>query len=144
MGALVAGPDSRGRRPWSRVHRLCEDEQFEALARIWRGEEGWGLFEIFNSMLDETTAVDRTKIDMTIDGRRSRVSIEGVTDSRMTPLTNPVTGAENEVRIVKTSGFIWRDGEIAQSDAFRVDLPEMAWDLAGRHAVFSSFDYTNA
>ena len=50
----------------------------------------------------------------------------------------------NDVRIVKTTGFIWRDGEIAQSEAFRVDLPEMEWDLSQRHAVFSTFDYSNA
>ena len=122
----------------------AEDEQYEALARIWRGEEGYGLFEIFNSMLDEKTAVDRTTIDLTVDGRRSRVSIEGVTDSRMTPLTNPVTGDENEVRIVKTSGFIWRDGEIAESETFRVDLPEMSWDLSAGTPSSRPFDYTNA
>jgi hypothetical protein len=123
----------------------CEsDEQFEALARIWRGEEGYGLFEIFNSMLTERTAVDRATVDLTVDGRRSRVVVEGVTANQMTPLTNPVTGDENEVRIVKKTGFIWRDGEIAQSEKFSVDLPEMNWDLAGRHAVFSTFDYTNA
>jgi len=123
----------------------CEtDEQFDALARIWRGEEGYGLFEIFNSTLDETTAVDRASLDLTVDGWRSRVAIEGVAETAMTPLTNPVTGEENEVRIVKKSGFIWRDGEIAQSETFRVDLPEMTWNLSGRHAVFSSFDYTNA
>jgi hypothetical protein len=62
----------------------------------------------------------------------------------MTPLTNPVTGEENDVRIVKSSGFIWRDGEIAQSETFRVDLPEMSWDLSERHTVFSTFDYSNA
>jgi hypothetical protein len=119
------------------------EEQYEALARIWSGQEGYGLFEIFNSMLDETTAVDRATIDLTVDGRRSRVAIEGVTESQMTPLTNPVTGDENEVRIVKQSGFIWRDGEIAQGETFRVDLPEMSWDLSERHAVFSTFEYSN-
>jgi hypothetical protein len=64
----------------------------------------------------------------------------------MTPLTNPVTGEENDVRIVKGTGFIWRDGEIAQSERFHVDLPEMemSWDLAERHSVFSTFDYSNA
>ena len=72
------------------------------------------------------------------------MAIEGVTESQMTPLTNPVTGDENDVRIVKTSGFIWRDGEIAQGETFRVDLPEMSWDLSERHAVFSRFDYSNA
>jgi hypothetical protein len=79
-----------------------------------------------------------------VDGKRSRVAIEGVTENQMTPLTNPVTGAENDVRIVKKTGFIWRDGEIAQSETFRVDLPEMRWDLSERHSVFSTFDYSNA
>lgn len=95
-------------------------------------------------MLNETTSVERAAVDITVDGRRSRVSIEGVTENQMTPLTEVVSGAENEVRIVKTSGFIWRDGEIAQGERFQVDLPDMSWDLADRHAVFSSFDYTNA
>jgi hypothetical protein len=120
------------------------DEQYETLSRIWRGEEGWGLYEIFNSMLDEKTTVDRATIDLTVDGTRSKVAIEGVTENQMTPLTNPVTGDENEVRIVKTKGFIWRDGEIAQSEKFSVSLPEMDWDLAERHTVFSTFDYSNA
>jgi hypothetical protein len=38
----------------------------------------------------------------------------------------------------------WRDGRIAQSETFRVDLPEMSSDLSGRHAVFSTFDYRSA
>jgi hypothetical protein len=62
----------------------------------------------------------------------------------MTPLTNPVTGEESDVRIVKSTGFIWRDGEIAQSERFQIDLHEMSWDLSRRHCVFSQFDYTNA
>ena len=122
----------------------CTDEQYEPLGRIWRGEEGYGLFEIFNSMLDEKTTVERATIDITVDGRRSGVKIEGVTENRMMPLTNPVSGAETDVRIVKTTGFIWRDGEIAESERFQIDLPEMSWDLAQRHAVYSTFDYTNA
>ena len=117
------------------------DQQFEALARIWRGEEGYGLFEVFNSTLDEPTAVEGANLEITVDGKRSRVVIDGVTENQMAPLTNPVSGDENEVRIVKTSGFIWRDGQIAQSEKFSVDLPEMEWDLSERHAVFSTFDY---
>jgi hypothetical protein len=80
------------------------DDQFEALARIWRGEEGYGLFEIFNSTLDETTVVERAAIDITVDGKRSCVAVEGVTENQMTPLTNPVTGDVNDVRIVRRPG----------------------------------------
>ncbi len=122
----------------------CEnDEQFDALSRIWRGEEGYGLFEIFNSTFTEPSAVDRAKVALTVAGKSSRFSVEGVGESVLTPLTNPVSGEENKVRIVKDSGFIWRDGEIAQSERVRVELPEMSFDLSGRHAVFSRFGYSN-
>jgi hypothetical protein len=122
----------------------CEsDEQYDALRRIWRGEEGYSLFEIFNSTLDETTAVDRASIDMNVDGKSSRVSVEGVGEGVMTPLRNPVTGDVNEVRIVKDEGFIWADGDIAQSERLKVDVPELTVDFSGRHAVFAQFEYAN-
>jgi hypothetical protein len=120
----------------------CErDEQYDALRRIWRGEEGYSLFEIFNSTFIEPSAVDRAALDVKVDGKRSRVSVEGVAEGAMMPLTNPVTGDENNVRIVKQSGFIWTDGEIAQSERLRVELPEMSYDVSERHAVFSRFDW---
>ena len=122
----------------------CETgEQFQALAKIWRGEDGYGFFEIFNSTFGEPSAVDRASVAMTIDGKRSRFSVEGVGEAALTPLTNPVTGDENNVRIVKETGFIWRDGEIAQSERMRVELAEMRFELAGRHAVHSRFGYSN-
>jgi hypothetical protein len=67
------------------------DEQYEALSRIWRGEEGWGLFEIFNSTLDEPTAVERATLDITVDQKRSRVVVDGVTEPD-DAADEPVTG----------------------------------------------------
>jgi len=122
----------------------ANDEQYDALRRIWRGEEGYGLFEIFNSTMVEPSSVDRAEVKMTVDGRKSRFSVDGVGESVMTPLTSPVDAAdENHVRIVKEKGFIWRDGEIAQGERLYVDLPEMSYDVSGRHAVFSRFGYSN-
>jgi hypothetical protein len=122
----------------------CEtDDQFDALRRMWRGEEGYGLFEIFNSTFDVPSAVDRAEVKLTVDGRNSRFSVEGVGEAVMTPLRSPVGDDENHVRIVKEGGFIWRDGEIAQSERLHVDLPEMKYDVSGRHAVFSRFGYSN-
>jgi hypothetical protein len=127
------------------VYIDCEtDEQFDALSRIWRGEEGYSYFEIFNSTLAEGNKADRAEVDLKLDGKRSRFAVDGVGEVVLTPLTNPVSGDENEVRIVKPGGFIWEDGQIAQSETFRVDIPEMTWDLSGRHTVFSTFDYSSA
>jgi len=61
----------------------------------------------------------------------------------MTPLLNPVTGDENNVRIVKDGGFIWADGEIANSERLWVDAPGISYEVAGRHTVFAPFEYAN-
>jgi hypothetical protein len=52
-----------------------------------------------------------------------------------------VSGDENDVRIVKGGGFIWKDGQIAQGRRMMVSLPEMSFETAGRHAVVSTFDW---
>jgi hypothetical protein len=121
----------------------CEtDEQFEALRTIWRGEAGHEFFEIFNSTFDEPTAVDRARIDATVNGRRSMFSIPGVGGGEMEPLRNPVSGVENNVRIVKPDAFIWKDGAIGQGKRLQVDIHEMSFDLSGRHAVVANFDWS--
>jgi hypothetical protein len=123
----------------------CEnDEQYEALARIWRGEEGYSLFEIFNSTFEAPSAVDRVAVELTVDGKNSRVSIDGVADAVMTPLRSPVSGEENKVRIVKEGGFIWAEGEIATNERMKVEAPEISFDLSGRHSVFAPFEYAVA
>jgi hypothetical protein len=119
------------------------EEQFEALSRIWRGEEGYALFEIFNSTFEEPSVVERRTIDMTVDGRSSRYSVDGIAEAVLTPLRSPVGDEENDVRIVKPDGFIWKDGAIGISERLRVELPEMSYDVSGRHTVFAEFEYAN-
>jgi len=121
----------------------CEtDEQFAALSRIWRGEAGHSYFEIFNSTFVEPSAVDRAQVELTVDGKGSSFSVAGVGEGVMAPLRNPVSGEENDVRIVKPGGFIWTDGQIAQGERMAVDLPEMQFDVSGRHAVVARVDWS--
>jgi len=121
----------------------CETEdQFEAIRTIWRGDAGHEYFTIFNSTLDEPTAVERATVNLTIAGRESQIEVQGAGSAQMEPLRNPVTGAVNDVRIVKPGAFIWKDGEIAKSTSLAVHLPEMAFEVSDRHAVFATFDWS--
>ena len=117
------------------------DEQFGALTTIVRGEAGHAYFEIFNSTFVAPTVVERASVQVTLDGKNSSFKVEGVGGATMTPLLNPVSGVPNDVRIVKPGGFIWKDGEIAQSERLVVDLPDISFDVAGRHAVFAPFEW---
>jgi hypothetical protein len=118
------------------------DEQFGAMRTIIRGEAGYAFFEIFNSTFDEPSAVERAAVEMHLDGKASSFSVEGVGHARMEPLRSPVSGEENEVRIVKPGGFIWKDGRIGQSAELTVTLPGITFEHGhGRHAVVASFDW---
>jgi hypothetical protein len=121
----------------------ASDDQYEILSRIWSGEEGYSLYEIFNSTLEKPTSVERKAIDLDVNGKNSRVTIGDAIEAVMTPLLNPVSGEENNVRIVLEDGFIWADGEIATNERVHVDTPEVKFDLAGSHAVFAPFSYAN-
>jgi hypothetical protein len=117
------------------------DEQFDALATIYRGEAGYPFFEIFASTLTEPTAVERATVDLVVDGKSSTVRVDSRAEGVMEPLRSPVSGEENDVRIVKDGGFIWKDGAIAQGSLMKVDLPEMSFETTGRHAVFAPFNW---
>ncbi len=121
----------------------CEtDHQFASLSRIVQGRAGYEYFEIFNSTFEKPTAVERAAVDVVVDGLNSRFAVVGVGEAVMRPLRNPVSGEENDVRIVKPGGFIWKEGRIAQGSTLRVDLPGISFDVPDRHAVFSSFDWS--
>lgn len=122
----------------------CEtDQQFDALARIYRGREGSTYFEIFRSTLTEETAVERSRVEVFLDGRRSRFSVAGVGEGEMEPLRDPVSGDEHEVHVVVPNGFIWKDGNVAQGRVMRAALPRISFDHAGRHAVVARIDWSN-
>ena len=120
------------------------DDQYAALATIWRGEAGYPFFEIFNGSFVEPTAIERADVDLVVDGKRSTIRIGSLAEGIIEPLRNPVTGAENDVRIVKDTGFIWKDGQIAQGARMMVALPEMTFETSGRHAVVAPFDWSVA
>ncbi|TMM02210.1 MAG: DUF1326 domain-containing protein [Actinobacteria bacterium] len=95
-----------------------------------------------NSTFAEPGAVDRAAVDLNVDGKNSSISINEIAEAFMAPLRSPVSGAENNVRIVKEGGFIWADGEIATNERMKVETPEISFDLTGRHS-FAPSEYAN-
>ena len=121
----------------------ASDEQFEGLSTIYRGEAGYAFFEIFNSTFVEPTAVERADVDLIVDGKNSIIRVDSRAEGVMHPLRSPTSGEENDVRIVKDGGFIWKDGQIAQGERMKVALPTMSFEVSGRHAVFSQFAWAS-
>ena len=122
----------------------ANDAQFEALASIYRGEQGNHYMEIFATTFAEPVRTTRARVDVRLSGKRSSFSVEGVGGAVMQPLRSPLDGAENELSIVIPNGFIWTEARIAETETMHVDLPEMRFASTHTHAAFASLDRSNA
>jgi len=116
----------------------CETaDQFDALASIYRGEQGNLTMEIFATTFAEPVRATRATVDVHLAGKESSFSIEGVGGAVMQPLRSPIDGSENELRIVIPSGFIWTEARIAETATMQVELPELRFASEHTHAASS-------
>jgi hypothetical protein len=75
------------------------------------------MFHVFNSLMDEVLEPIGAAIDLSVDvdGRRARVFVEGLIDSRGEPIRNRVTGAEHRARIDLPAGFEYEFAEMGSA-----------------------------
>lgn len=93
-------------------------DQRQALLTILSGQEtepGATIFNVFATVISKMhePAYAPIAFELDIDKRRGRVRIEGVIDTEVEPIRNPVTGAEHRARVTLPSGFEYREAEYA-------------------------------
>ena len=82
------------------IDAAAHPAQVEGLAKIFSGQAGGMPWEALAATLTTVDGPIVKPIEMTINGRRSRFRIADILDVNLTPMINPVTGAESEVHIV--------------------------------------------
>ncbi len=83
-------------------------------------------------------------IEMHLNGRSSSVRIGEVVNLQMTPLRNPVTGAEQNVHITyPDGGFFWNDGAICTTETFRVAYGDLVLEHPGKFSNHAVTEWTN-
>ena len=107
--------------------------QRDALLRILSGEDtepGATIFNVFASTLVKLHEPIFSKIDfeVDIDGRKARLVVPGVIETRGEPILNPVTGHDHRVRIDMIGGFEYTLAEIGRGWS-KTSLP-IAYELA--------------
>lgn len=102
------------------IDERATPEQRDALLGIMSGQnsaEGT-LFHIFSlictKMHDPVFAPIEVQFDQ--EARTARLVIPGILESDVTPIKNPVTGADHRIQVVMPEGFEHRVGEIASSN----------------------------
>ncbi|MBI3647566.1 MAG: DUF1326 domain-containing protein [Actinobacteria bacterium] len=118
-------------------------EQHEAIRRLWRGGGVGSPFDEFASVRATVFDTVLAKIDLVLDGIRSRVRVRGDADLdlRLSPIVNPVTGDEEELYLDKPTGFTSTRSEMGMSAAGTLASAGITWDITGKYAEYAEFSY---
>lgn len=118
--------------------------QIEAMWMIASGQAGGMPHAGFAETYDLIEGPISVPIAMQIDGRRSQILIPGIVECRLTPLKDPVTGEEKEVRIVYPGGgFEWPEGDICTTETMTVRYGDMQFAYPGKWAAYAVPEWAN-
>lgn len=128
------------------IDDAASQAQREALIALHRGKQGCIYFEILAAlcptMLEPIFAPSAFEYDR--EGRRGRIAIPGVLESRIEPIRNPVTGAEHRARIVLPEGFEFKEAEAANAAALEVTAPkQVAMTHRNTYAHLATVEWNN-
>lgn len=119
-------------------------EQVNAIATICTGAQGGMPWEAIAATVTKLEGPIQKPIEMTLDGPRSSFRIAGVLECRATPLTNPVTGKENEVHITyPQGGFFWNDGAAVTTETTKISWNDLSFEYQGKFAAVAEVNWTN-
>ena len=132
-----------GGEDWVIVDERASHEQHMALVTLWRGGGVGSPFDEFASVNDVRHPPMTAKVDVHLDGIRSRVRVSGGADIELAidRIRNPVTGEEEEIYLDKPTGFTSVRSEMGNVATGAVRVAGKTWDLAGRYAEHARFSY---
>ena len=125
------------------VSESATPPQRDAIVRIFTGKaKGSGPFELFAGTMATIEAPVFTKVDFTVDGRRSGFRVAGAVEVAMTPFVNPVSGEEQDVRVNLPKGFIWRSVKAARTAVMRIlGAGPLSFDHTGQNAFYARLEF---
>jgi hypothetical protein len=125
------------------VDERADEAQRNAILTILSGgetEPGATIFNVFATVIDtlhEPTFLP-IHFEADIDGRVARVKVEGIVDTAIEPIRNPVTGEPHRAQVSLPNGFEYKKAEYA-SGGTRATGP-IALEWASRHAHLAMLD----
>ena len=126
------------------VDNNASNDQVDAMVAILSGKMGGMPWEALAGTIERFEGPIRKPIHIKIAGERSEVSIPGAIALHLTPLCDPVTGAEKEVHITyPKGGFFWDDGRIATTTEMRAEHGDLRLEWPSRYASTAEVNWSN-
>jgi hypothetical protein len=129
------------------IDERASQEQRESLLKIMSGAEtepGATVFNVFASTLTTMHAPQFVKVDFDfdLDGRTGHFKLGDLVEARVEPIRNPVTGADQQARIVLPGGFEFTEAQIASSTVRTQPRASISLDWTGRHSHLARIELT--
>jgi len=118
-------------------------QQRRALEELATGKRG-GPFTIFAAVTAKFLDPLYTPFKTEIAGLRSRVLAAPYLHMELSPIENPVTGAHEQLKLQKPTGFTSTWADLGRSAKFAITTPEIAYDHSGKYGEYSEFAYVEA
>jgi hypothetical protein len=100
-------------------------------------EPGATIFNVFATVIDRMHEPAFLPIDfeVDIDGRTGRVAVEGVIDTAIGPIRNPVTGEPHRARVSLPNGFEYKEAEYASGTTEAKGAVRLTWESRHSHVA---------
>jgi hypothetical protein len=121
------------------VDERADDRQRAAILELLSGRVG-GPWKIIATTFGRVHAPEFAPYEVHVADFHSRVAAGSLIRLEMTPVRNPVTGAEVRPRAILPEGFVVKEANLGASSTFRIDGP-VSFDHTGRYAAAAPFDY---
>jgi hypothetical protein len=122
------------------IDAKASDAQRKSLNEMMSGKRG-GPFEIFNAVTAKYLDPVFAPFEFRQNGLNSSVKAAPYLDLEISPIHNPVTGAAEELKLQKPTGFTSTWADLGKSVTFRISAPDLKYDHSGKYAEFSEFAY---
>lgn len=118
-------------------------KQRDALMSIVTGKAGGLPFEIIVTTLAKVLEPRYVKFEISKDGRWSQARVGEAVAMAFEPIKNPVTGADEGVKIIHETGFMFKDAEVVSAKECRASLEGLKFSHPGKAGFVTRVRYGN-
>jgi hypothetical protein len=122
------------------IDEKASPAQRNALLTILSGQEtepGATIFNVFATVIDKMhePAFAPIAFELDMDKRLGHVTVEGVIDTRVEPIRNPITGDEHRARVSLPNGFEYHMAEYASGNTKAKGPVKLDWTSSHAHVA---------
>ena len=122
------------------IDERADEAQRAALLTILSGgetEPGATIFNVFSTVIDThyEPAFLPIRFEADLDKRMGRIMVEGLVETAVEPIRNPITGAEHRARVSLPHGFEYREAEFASGSTQATGPVALGWQSSHAHVA---------